>query len=322
LTRSEFVDALNDWGRTKTSFLFIIDFEEERPFAIEIDKVDPGKILFDFNGFTNVTEIKYQKAPALKKLPMPFAEYNSRFAKVRCHLERGDSFLTNLTIKTKIDPGLTLLEIFHAAQAKYKVWFEDSFIFFSPESFVSVQEGIISSYPMKGTIDAAITNAKEIILSDPKETAEHITIVDLIRNDLSQVATSVAVKKFRYIDEIRTSHGALLQVSSEIEGVLDTHYSDHLGDLVMRLLPAGSVSGAPKSKTIEIIRESEGERRGYYTGVCGYFDGVKMDSCVMIRFIEKDGDGLFYRSGGGITTQSDARREYEEAIEKIYVPLN
>jgi len=95
-----------------------------------------------------------------------------------------------------------------------------------------------------------------------------------------------------------------------------------LGNILARLLPAGSVSGAPKSRTLEIIRQTEGDKRGYYTGVFGIFDGESLDSGVMIRFIEKQGSKYFYRSGGGITTQSSSESEYQEAIDKVYVPIN
>jgi para-aminobenzoate synthetase component 1 len=175
---------------------------------------------------------------------------------------------------------------------------------------------------MKGTIDARIPNAKSILLSDKKEEAEHITIVDLIRNDLSQVATNITVSRFRYIEELKTNQKNLLQVSSEISGQLYDDYHSRLGEILVALLPAGSVSGAPKPKTLEVIREAEGEDRGYYTGVFGYYDGEKLDSAVMIRYIEKPNDQFFYRSGGGITTQSNAMQEYKEAIDKIYVPVN
>ncbi len=175
---------------------------------------------------------------------------------------------------------------------------------------------------MKGTIDAAIPNATETLLLDPKELAEHVTIVDLMRNDLSQVATRVAVTRFRYVEELKTNRKNLLQVSSEIMGELSPDYFSQLGTLLATLLPAGSVSGAPKTKTLAIIRDAEQEKRGYYTGVFGYFDGVMMESAVMIRFIENQGGRLFYRSGGGITTQSEVGNEYREANDKIYVPID
>jgi para-aminobenzoate synthetase component I len=174
---------------------------------------------------------------------------------------------------------------------------------------------------MKGTIDAAIENAEEVILSDKKEYAEHCTIVDLIRNDLSMVAKDVFVNKFRYIDKIKTHEKELLQVSSRICGKLGEDYYKRIGDIIFSLLPAGSISGAPKKKTIEIIKKVEGYDRGYYTGVFGCFDGTKLDSGVMIRFIEKINGELFYKSGGGITVYSDPKSEYQELIDKVYVPF-
>src|SRR5690606_11485062 len=143
-----------------------------------------------------------------------------------------------------------------------------------------IEDGFIFSYPMKGTIDAGIPDAGKIILNDAKETAEHGTIVDLIRNDLSAVADHVEVTRFRYVEEIKTMHKNLLQVSSEIRGRLPEGYESRLGEILMQLLPAGSVSGAPKQKTLEIIAEAEGEPRGYYTGIVGFYDGWKFDSGV------------------------------------------
>jgi len=87
------------------------------------------------------------------------------------------------------------------------------------------------------------------------------------------------------------------------------------------MLPAGSVTGAPKKMTTSIIRDIENSDRGYYTGVCGVFDGESLDSAVMIRFIELQNGMMQFRSGGGITFMSQAREEYEELIEKVYVPI-
>jgi para-aminobenzoate synthetase component 1 len=160
-----------------------------------------------------------------------------------------------------------------------------------------------------------------VILNDEKEEAEHNTIVDLIRNDLSKVAENVVVTRYRYIDRIKSGSSELLQVSSEISGSLKEGYENNLGDVIGCLLPAGSVTGAPKKETIRIIRESENFKRGWYTGVFGVFDGKSLDSAVMIRFIEKKSDKFFFRSGGGITYLSDPVKEYDELISKVYVPV-
>jgi para-aminobenzoate synthetase component 1 len=229
--------------------------------------------------------------------------------------------LLNLTFASRIETNYSLKEIFFSTQAKYKLWLRDAFVCFSPEIFVKIENGEIRSFPMKGTIDASVPQAERKLLNNRKETAEHATIVDLIRNDLSRVARQVEVKRFRYIDHLKTHKNEILQVSSEISGMLPETYFSELGDIIFALLPAGSVSGAPKDKTLEIIRAAEGAERGYYTGIAGIFDGTNLDSAVLIRFIEKTRDGTFYRSGGGITGQSNAEDEYHELIQKIYVPL-
>jgi para-aminobenzoate synthetase component 1 len=174
---------------------------------------------------------------------------------------------------------------------------------------------------MKGTIDASLPDAETIVINDLKETAEHNTIVDLIRNDLSMVAEDVKVDRFRYIEKIVTNDKALLQVSSEISGKLPEGYHAEMGNIFRKLLPAGSISGAPKEKTIQIIHEAENYSRGFYTGVFGYYDGSKLDSGVMIRFIKNDNGRLIFCSGGGITVNSDPEIEFNELIDKVYVPI-
>lgn len=318
-----FVKTINEFGALGRPFLFLVDFEMVKPEVFPLDEISPDRILYDINGNTNAIPIHAPASPIeLKKFPPPFSLYRKSFESVWTSLRYGDSYLTNLTIRTRIETPLSLHDLFFSSHAKYKVWYDNQFLVFSPETFVRIENGVISSYPMKGTIDANVPDARETVLGNPKEMAEHVTIVDLIRNDLSGVASNVRVKRFRYVDEIRTSEKNLLQVSSEIAGELPSNYRATLGEIILKLLPAGSVSGAPKHKTVEIIRNAEGGPRGYYTGVVGVFDGSKLDSGVMIRFIENVDGTLYYRSGGGITVQSTADSEYQEAIDKIYVPLD
>ncbi|MBT1699935.1 aminodeoxychorismate synthase component I [Fulvivirgaceae bacterium PWU4] len=319
----EFTSTLNEWGSQRIPFLFLVDFEMKKPLAFRLSEIDPAKLMYNFNGVTNVPAKEVNKRDlAFQKFPLSLDEFRNKFSEVVRHLEYGDSYLTNLTVRTALDINLPLRELFHISQARYKLLMDNSFLVFSPEIFVQIRNGSIFSYPMKGTIDAAIPQAREKILHDVKELAEHVTIVDLIRNDLSRVAGNVRVTRFRYIDELRTNGKVLLQVSSEITGEMEHSYLDQLGTLIVNLLPAGSVSGAPKARTVEIIRHAEGEDRGYYTGVAGIFDGQNFDSGVMIRFIEQQGNNMYYRSGGGITTQSELEKEYQEVIDKIYVPLD
>jgi para-aminobenzoate synthetase component 1 len=122
------------------------------------------------------------------------------------------------------------------------------------------------------------------------------------------------------VEEIRTSKGAILQTSSKISGKLEEGWEKNVGTIITSMLPAGSVTGAPKKKTVEIIKEVENYERGFYTGIAGIFDGTNLSSCVLIRFIEQTDSGLYFKTGGGITSKSDCTKEYQEMLEKIYVP--
>ena len=233
----------------------------------------------------------------------------------------GNTFLLNLTQPTRVECNYSLEEIFTRSVAPYKLYLSDKLVVFSPERFVRIRGRAISSNPMKGTMDASIPGSYRLLASDPKEDAEHNTIVDLIRNDLSTVAKNVRVKRFKYIEKICTQQGELWQMSSEITGRLPADYPAKLGKIIFSMLPAGSICGAPKKKTVEIILDTEGYDRGFYTGVFGHFDGRNLDSAVAIRYLEKTGKQLVFKSGGGITHLSQWDKEYEEMQKKVYVPV-
>ena len=131
----------------------------------------------------------------------------------------------------------------------------------------------------------------------------------------------VSVDKYRYIDVLHTNKGDILQTSSEISGKLSTGYQKHIGNILDAMLPAGSITGAPKDKTMEIIHEAEGYDRGFYTGIMGIYNNGELNSAVMIRFLENDGQGTYFKAGGGITSKSDCRKEYEEVLQKVYLPF-
>ncbi len=323
----EIVRRMNKAGKANRPFLFAFNFELTEGFFIE-DPLQQQQIIFDINGISNAVSDNErrsnckQPASILDAFPESAETYRKRFHTVKEGLLHGNSFLTNLTIKTPIKTPLTLKQIFDFSHAPYRICVPKHFVCFSPEGFVKIKNGRIYSYPMKGTIDGSIANAQQIILNDYKEKAEHYTIVDLIRNDLNQIATDVNVRRFRYIDTLRTNKGTILQVSSEIEGTLPNNYEENIGTLLMKLLPAGSISGAPKRATLQLIRNAEKESRGYYSGIAGYFDGHNLDSGVLIRYIEESEDGkLFFHSGGGITVNSECESEYHEAIQKVYLPF-
>lgn len=308
-------------GAEGKCFLFGVDFELDEGFLIE-EPMEQSKVLFSINGVTNCNEQPGTcHIPFLRIVNSDRIGYDKGFDVVRRGLERGDTFLANLTARTEIELDLSLKEVFLRSAAPYRIYFSNRFVCFSPECFVKIYGDSIYTYPMKGTIDATLDEAESVLLNDYKETCEHYTIVDLMRNDLSSVSQNVHVNKFRYVDHIKTLRGEILQTSSEICGDLSSGWNSHIGDIVRKLLPAGSISGAPKPSTLNLIREAEKRKRGYYTGVFGFFDGKNFDSAVMIRFIEKDGDSFFFHSGGGITINSCCEDEYNEVIEKIYLSV-
>lgn len=314
------INELNERGKKREPFVFLIDFEGLKPRFF--DPSDNSDILWKTPRNSNYADKRIKSVPFRWNItPTTFNDYEEGYAVIQDHIHNGDTYLLNYTKPTQVDTDLSLEDIFKYSDAPYKILLKDKFVCFSPEIFVTIQNDKISSFPMKGTIDANIEGAKEKILNDSKELAEHNTIVDLIRNDLSLVAKNVTVESFRYLDRIKTSHRDLWQVSSKISGDLYPNYHEKLGDILFSMLPAGSISGAPKKKTLEIIEKTEKYTRGYYTGIFCYFDGTNLDSCVMIRYVENQNGQLTYKSGGGITFKSKAADEYDEMIKKVYVPI-
>ena len=280
---------INEKGGKGEPFLFAIDFELREGIFIP-RPMEQEAVLFrtTLGGNRPLTDGGSGEESRICFTPLPYRDYLSRFNTVMKGLLRGDSYLTNLTVRTPVTLGTDLKEIFLATRSPYGLYVPGRLACFSPERFVRIANGVISTNPMKGTISAAIPGAAQLLLDDPKELAEHCTIVDLLRNDIGMVASDVKVARFRYIDRITA--------------------------------PAGSVSGAPKRSTVELIRRAEPELRGFYTGVFGYFDGEEVDSAVIIRYIGLYDGQPFYHSGGGITVNSLPRNEYEEALKKIYLP--
>lgn len=256
------INKLNSLGKKGKPFIFLVDFDGSTPLIYYPDETE--KVLWETPNCSNYKKQKnYKQIAEWNIQPISFQEYQKGFKTIQNHIHNGDTYLLNFTQPTKIETNLNLDEIFNISSAKYKIYLKDNFVCFSPETFVKIDDGKISSYPMKGTIDATIENAKELILNDSKELAEHNTIVDLIRNDLSLVAENVEVEKFRYLERIKTNQQDLWQVSSKITGDLPNNYTENIGDTIYTMLPAGSVSGAPKKKTVEIIHDTENYSRGF-----------------------------------------------------------
>lgn len=311
---------MNTLGAERVPFLFAFDYELQRALLVA-HPLQQDEVLFSVRGVTNRKTVLDHPQIALQAFPIDYGRYAQGFDVIQHALLRGDSYLANYTVRTPIQMNASMLDVFNASRAPYCLYVPDQFVCFSPERFVHLRQGLISTYPMKGTIDASVPDAEQVILADAKETAEHVTVVDLLRNDIGMVSSRVDVSRFRFIDRIDTPQRSILQVSSEIQGVLHDDWRARLGDILWTLMPAGSICGAPKDSTVRAIAAAEQQPRGFYTGVFGYFDGDSLDSAVLIRFIEQEEDRLFFRSGGGITVNSSCRSEYDEVNQKIYIPV-
>ncbi len=319
----QFRNTLNKFGKQNLPFFFLVDFELNHPLCFPLNEI-PEEFAVQTPVFScNLPTFSAAPAPLqLRKFPMSFDEYSVAFQKVQKALKNGDTYLLNLTFPTKIRINWTLEEIFTFAKAPYKLLRRQQWVLFSPEPFVKISQNLIKTFPMKGTIDAQIKDAPKKLLENPKELYEHYTITDLLRNDLAQVARNIKVVRFRYLEKISAHYGEIWQTSSEIVGELPENWNEFVGDIILKLLPAGSVSGAPKKRTLEVIRNAEQKTRNFYTGIFGIYSNKSLDSAVNIRFIEQKNSEKFFRSGGGITALSTPEEEFSELLKKVYVPFN
>jgi len=254
----------------------------------------------------------------------PDFEENVRRAKE--YIAAGDAFQIVLSQRFSRHTSAEPLAIYRALRAlnpsPYMFFFEfgDDFslIGASPEMMVRYEDGVGTVRPIAGTRHRGDTEAEdkrleEELLADPKERAEHVMLVDLGRNDLGRVCQYGTVKVPEMMAIERYSH--VMHIVSHVEGWVRDGVDAF--DLVRATFPAGTLSGAPKIRAMEIIEELEGTRRGPYGGAVGYFgyDG-SMDTCITIRALVRQGDQVYVQAGAGIVADSDPAREYEETVNK------
>lgn len=304
-------------------FVFFISFDKKQVLIYTPEEAIEAGIRFEVNHQSSNISADIHATHDLNPHFVDESIYAAGFDYVVKNIYLGNSYLLNYTIGTPVFPTIRAEEIFSISKARYKAIVPGKFVFFSPETFIQINsENRIRTFPMKGTSDIETDPEGKILLNDSKENAEHSTIVDLMRNDLAIVASDIKVERFKYIETIIAGSGKRLwQMSSAISGLLADNWKNRLGDILFELLPAGSISGAPKQKTLEIINQAETCNRGFYTGIAGIFDGNTLDSCVMIRFIDTEKEQYVYHSGGGITSRSDCEKEYNEYKQKIYIPI-
>lgn len=193
----------------------------------------------------------------------------------------------------------------------------------SPETLVKLEDGVLHTFPLAGTRPRGKTPAEDLqlekdLLADEKELAEHNMLVDLGRNDLGKISKfgSVQVEKLHLIE--RFSH--VMHIGSIVRGEIRDEF-DAL-DAISAVLPAGTLSGAPKIRACQLIGELEGNKRGIYGGALGYIDFTgNLDTCIAIRIVYKKNGKVFVRSGGGIVADSVPEKEFEETINKAKASL-
>lgn len=314
-------EKINRLYNESRPFFFAINYEMSEGYLLE-NPQSQSEIYFDFPTAKNKTSQPLTNVDVeFEVIPNNRESYKSKFENLQKYLQNGEISYANLTERTPIKTNLSLENIFSLSNSLYQIYVPNRFVCFSPERFVKIENGKISTNPMKGTIDASLPDAEKIILEDKKEIEEHNAAVSLISKELEVVATDVKVARHRYIDNIRTNRKNLLQVSSEVVGTLKEECKHSIGDTLFSLLPGASIIGEPKQKAVEIIREVEIIDRNYYCGIAGYFDGKMLDSAVLIRFIEQDNNDFYFRSGGGVTAKSNCENEYQEVLNKVYLPF-
>lgn len=189
----------------------------------------------------------------------------------------------------------------------------------SPETLVKLENGELHTYPLAGTRPRGKNREEDQalekeLLADEKERAEHNMLVDLGRNDLGKISQFGTVSVEKYMNIERFSH--VMHIGSTVRGEIDATKYDGI-DAIDAVLPAGTLSGAPKIRACEIIRELENNKRGIYGGAIGYVDFTgNMDTCIAIRIAYKKNDKVFIRSGAGIVADSIPENEYQECINK------
>ena len=188
----------------------------------------------------------------------------------------------------------------------------------SPETLVKLQDGRLYTYPLAGTRPRGKTpqednELEKDLLKDEKELAEHNMLVDLGRNDLGKISKFGTVKVQNYHNVLKFSH--VMHIGSTVVGEIRDDKTAL--DAVDAVLPAGTLSGAPKIRAMQIINELENNKRGIYGGAIGYIDFTgNLDTCIAIRIAYKKKGNVFIRSGAGIVADSDPEKEHRECINK------
>lgn len=252
-------------------------------------------------------------------------EYCQMVEKAKDHIREGDIFQIVLSNRLEADYEGSLLNTYRVLRtlnpSPYMFYFSGTDVEVagaSPETLVKLEDGVLHTFPLAGTRPRGKTDEEDLaleadLLQDEKELAEHNMLVDLGRNDIGRISKFGSVKVEKYHEILRFSH--VMHIGSTVRGEIRPD-RDAL-DAIDSLLPAGTLSGAPKLKACQLINDLENNKRGIYGGAIGYIDFTgNLDTCIAIRIAYKKNGKVFIRSGAGIVADSVPDKEYQECLNK------
>ena len=258
-------------------------------------------------------------------------QYCNMVNKIKSYIKDGDIFQAVLSNRIDADVEGSLLDTYRILRttnpSPYMFYFCSNDIEIagaSPETLVKLKEGVLHTFPLAGTRPRGKTQTEDLqlekeLLCDKKELAEHNMLVDLGRNDLGKISKFGSVKVEKYMSIERFSH--VMHIGSTVSGEISENKTALDG--IETVLPAGTLSGAPKIRACQIINELEQNKRGIYGGAIGYIDfSGNMDTCISIRIAFKKNNKVFVRSGAGIVADSVPENEYQECINKAKAVIN
>ena len=313
------------FDNVKQKIILITNIELDKDIRVEYEKA--LQRLNSIKELLHTRKKSFEGGKLLGEVTPLFSkdEFSDMISKAKHHIHEGDIFQIVLSNRLQANFEGSLFDTYRVLRtvnpSPYMFYFSGTDVEVagaSPETLVKLEDGILHTFPLAGTRPRGKSEKedKELeteLLADEKELAEHNMLVDLGRNDLGKISKfgSVVVEKFHSIE--RYSH--VMHIGSTVRGEIRPEY-DALNALEA-VLPAGTLSGAPKIRACQLIEELENNKRGIYGGAIGYIDFTgNMDTCIAIRLAYKKNGKVFIRSGAGIVADSDPDKEYMESINK------
>ncbi len=312
----EMIVGIYDWA-------LIVDHKTKKSFLILYDETRHDEILRDLSGVATPDETELFSVTSEINANFSQNGYAHAFQKIKHYLREGDCYQVNLTQRFSATcEGDTwqayqaLREINAAPFSAYLNFPDVKILSSSPERFLKLTGRYVETKPIKGTRPRksdALENERACLdlKTSPKDRAENVMIVDLLRNDISKVCQKVRVPKLFEIESYSTVHHLVSTVTGELNA------NQHALDLLKHCFPGGSITGAPKIRAMQVIEELEPNRRGVYCGAMGYIDfNGNMDTNIAIRTLVQSHDTIRFWAGGGIVHDSKVEDEYQESFDK------